>query len=395
MQKLLHTYRLSVLVAGVAISSGGMLHADEQPVPATPMPGVEVKGSETLSWDSNPLMLANGAKSLFGSTTSPVLILHGDTPVVHFSSDSLVSENIFNLSDFNSTDFHENLKLNKQLQEWGAAIQGKFDYDTTRTSEITTYNLNLPYVRHTGFSVAPDISYNFTTIDKLILAGSFARSTYNNAFVDYDIFALNPSYEHNFDPMSKGVFTLQAQRYQTIGAEQSKVDSIGPTIGWVSILTPRLTAKADAGVQKSMQNATATSPSSSAWNYIFDADLSFKGQQDTADLLASRSQYPFGNGTETLLTAFSLSDVHALNPSIALNFSGNYQFAKQPPGATGVNLDAEFGGIAGLIYHAFEHWDMTAHYQYKNETLTGISGMIQDHTILLGLTYHPFASLER
>src|SRR5215469_3219535 len=116
---------LLALTAGLLILPPNCLPAADQlpdasvpPPSPTPVPGVEVKGSEVLSWDTNPLMLPNGAKALFGSTTSPELVLTSKTPVSSLSSDTIVDENIFNQAAFNSTDLHENLALNRQMQQW-------------------------------------------------------------------------------------------------------------------------------------------------------------------------------------------------------------------------------------------------------------------------------------
>jgi hypothetical protein len=272
-------------------------------------------------------------------------------------------------------------------------MQAKFDYDTVRTSELTTFGVNIPNIQHTGFSVAPRISYSPTLADKIAVDGSMSRSIYDNrAFTDYDLFSVKPSYAHNFDPNNTGTFAVEAQRYMATVANGSTVDSIGPTVGWLSALTPKLTLAVNGGIQKSMQDATATASSASAWNYIFGGDLSYKGLKDTTDLLASRSQYPFGNGTETLLTSFGLTESHALNPYISLNGSLLYQFAKEPPGVTSFNLNTQSIGNAGLAYHVLPHIDITASYQYRDESLTNGGGSVKDQSAMIGLTYHPLAS---
>lgn len=386
---------LAAVSAGAFMMVAGGGGAAEQPKAILPVQEFEIKGSEVLSWDSNPLMLAKGAKSLFGSTTSPELIINRDTPLFSFSADTLINENIYDQSAFDSTDFHENIKLGKHIEQWAANVQGKADYDTARTSELTTYGLNIPKVRHKGFSVTPDISFNPTSVDKITVTANFARSIYDSsAFVDYEVYSLSPSYEHNFNPIHTGVFTVTGQRYQATSGDRIKVDSVGPTAGWITRLTPRFTIRVDAGVQKSTQNTTLTSSGYSQWNYIFDTDLSFKGEQDVTHLVASRAQYPFGNGTETLLTSVLLTESHALNKRISLNGAANYQFAKQPRQAGVISLDKEYGGNAGITYHMLEHWDIGTNYQYKRESLTGVSGNINDHVVLLSLTYHPFTAIE-
>src|SRR6185312_7261655 len=87
--------------------------------------------------------------------------------------------------------------------------------------------------------------------------------------------------------------------------------------------------------------------------YVYASDLTFKGQQDTTDLATSRSNYPFGNGTESLLTTFSLSETHILNPNFSLTGNASYQSAHYQSSVSG-DLQYLVSGSGGLTYHATE-----------------------------------------
>lgn len=389
---------VSGLLAGTILSGMQPAYAVDQPyfvglIPSQPqVPGglsMQLMGSQNFTWDTNPLLVSSGEKTIFGSVTSPEFILRDSTPTSMISTDTLVNENLFNQSAFNSTDLHESVGMNTQTLQWAAGMQAKFDYDTVRTSELSTFGVNIPNVQHTGFTVSPQISYSPTLADKVSLNTSMSRSLYDNAaFINYDTYDIKPTYAHNFNPNNTGIFAIDAQRYTTTVSNGITTDSIGPTVGWISALTPRLTAAINGGFQKSM-----TTGGGSQWNYVFGGDFSYKGLQDVADLQASRSQYPFANGTETLLTSFGITDTHTVNQYISLNGGVVYQLANEPQSvsATQANLSSQFMGNAGLAYHIFPRVDITTSYQYRDEKLTGVNGTIQDQVAMIGISYHPLA----
>ncbi|MDP9128212.1 MAG: outer membrane beta-barrel protein [Pseudomonadota bacterium] len=380
-----------VIVAGFSMLASAPALAEDVVTPPLTGKSVQAVISETGVYETNPLMVTKGATTLYGSTTSPQLILQDDTPTTQLDLNALVNENLFNESNFDSTDLHVKAGLNKQMQRWGAGIQGATDYDTTRTSELTTYGTNVAPVRHLGVSLTPQTTFAPTAVDKLSLAATAAMSTYQSSvFTDYETFSVNPTYTHTFDPLNSGNISLQAQRYQTTKGPSNKTDSVGPTVGWVGILTPRLTAKANVGVQESRQSGANVTSSSWTLNYIFSGDISFKGQQDVADLNASRAQYPFGNGSEALLTTVALTDIHQLNARLALNVGLSYQTGEYQASANG-DLKSLLSANSGLTYHATDHVDVTATYQYRYETLNGVSGNAQDNAVTLGVSYHPKA----
>lgn len=365
----------------------GTAHAQDQALPAKPPAArtFEVKLSETGSWDSNPLMLAHGAEALLGSTTELQLMLNRLTPISHLKLEAIVDQNVYDHSEFNSTDFHGNAQLGRQMERWGASIDGKVDYDTTRTSELTNYGLNLPSVRHTGLMVSPRLTFKATPVDEFTLAGSAADSSYDDdAFIDYQLYSVTPTYAHHFDPLNTGIFSIRVQRYET---DMSQVDSIGPSIGWIAVLTPKLTLKTSVGFESVSSDPAAANPDDSDLNYTFSGDLTYRDQQDTIDLILLRALQPFGNGTQTLLTSITLRGTHNVNEKLSVNAMGSYKFAEYDV-TPGVNLKNDLQLGAGLGYRIYRDLDLTANYRYRVENLTNIEDSITDNAILLGLSLH-------
>lgn len=381
-----HTVRILLSTSVLCISAAA--HAGDGFDRAPGGFSSEIKGSETLSYDSNPLRVVSGEKSLFGSTTTPELVLRYKTPLTEVEADTTVEANYFNRSQFNSVDLHEKLMLKRQNERWTTSLRGIFDYDTTRTSEITNYGINIPKVRSTHVGATPQVTFRPNPRDALSLSANIEDTSYdNNAYTDYTIYSISPSYEHSFDQYNKGRIAMRAQRYETNSGTSQRSDSIGPTLGWTTILTEKLTAHAEAGAQ-SIEKSGANTSGSDGWNYVFSTSLNYRGQQDTLSLRATRALEPFGNGTETLLTSFGITERHAINPKLSLNGEARYQIAdySSPPG---VNLDHGVTAGGGLTYKIVDNVDLDASYKYRSEDLTNTSGSIDQHIVMLGVTVHP------
>jgi len=352
-------------------------------------PDIQASVAENASWDSNPLMIVHDAKGLYGSSLTPTLDVTDKTPTAQVAAEASVTDNRFNQSNFDSTDPHAKITLARQFELWETGLTGTVDYDTARTSELTTLGLNTGSVRHTGYSLTPDVAYNLTGLDKLVLSGSYAKSAYDSPLLtNYEIFTLTPTYTHKCTELTQGVLSLQAQRYQSLAAPNARVDSLGPSVGFVASLTPRLTAQLSGGAQASQQSADDLAAQQWQWSAIYAGDLSYKGDQDVTSLSATRANQPYANGTESLLTSLSARESHKLNPMLSLDLNASYQFADQPPDSES-NLKALWDGSAGFSYAITERWAATASDEYRYETLTDGSGTAKENIAKIGLTFRP------
>lgn len=375
---------------GVMLAVPGALWA-ATPLPS-PIPGgltTEMRASETFSYDSNPTRVAEGAEALFGSTTSPQLIVRYKTPRTEFEADSRVDVNFFDRSVYNSTDFHETLQIRRRNERWLAALRGTMDYDTTRTSELSNYGLNLPKVRRTRLGVAPQLAFRPNERDAWLLNASVMDSSYDQrAYTDYHVYAASPAYEHKFNAYNKGTLSLNAQRYETQSGVALTSDSVGPSLGWTSQLTEQFTVRLAAGVERTLKRGDAIHGEETDWDYVYSGGFSYKGNRDTLETTATRAQEPFGNGTETLLTSLSVSERHSINPNLALTARALYQSADYSAPTT-VNFDHGLTLGAGASYTLAENADLDASYQFRQEHLTRIHSPVEQHVVMLGVTIHP------
>ena len=375
--------RPGILAAGLCLLQSNALYADDNW-------GFQPSISQNLSWDSNPLLLSTGHSTLFGSVTAPQLKITDNSPTTQLNALATVDENIFNQSDFNSTDAHGNISLDKKLQQWEAGFTEQADYDTTRTSEVSTLDINSQgSVRHFGNSFSPTISFSPNAVDKISLSGAVTTSHYDgNQFTDYHILSITPSFSYNYNPLNTATISVLTQRYQTDVSPDLTVDSIAPTLGWSANLTPTWTAKASAGYEEYRQEGNNVPSQQWKWKPVYSADLSYNGSQDVFSLDASKALQPYGNGTEYFLSTFSLSDNHAINPLFSVNGTASYQFAGNSDQAA-TNLKSLISADAGVTYHATTKVDVTTSYQYREQTLTNVQGNQNDNIFMVGLVYRP------
>jgi hypothetical protein len=379
--------RSAWLATGISLLAAASLHAADNW-------DFEPSIKQSASWDSNPLLLSGGHKTLYGSVTEPQLLITDKTPTTQLSAQATVDENIFNLSGFDSTDLHTNINLDKKLERWEAGFIDQMDYDTTRTSEITTFNTNsLGSIRHFGNSFSPDISFSPSPVDKITLAASYQNSRYDsNLFTDYHTLSVTPSYQYNVTPLNTATLSVQAQRYQTDVSPDSTIDSIAPTLGWTAVLTPTWTAKASAGVEDYREQVPGIPTQQWQWKPIFSADLSYKNEKDVFSIDALRALQPYANGTEFFLNTLSLNDTHSINTLFSTNVSLSYQFAGNNNQAAD-NLKTLVTANTGLTYHPTQRIDITASYQYREQTLTNITGDQNDSLVMLSLVWRPVLSI--
>jgi hypothetical protein len=182
---------------------------------------------------------------------------------------------------------------------------------------------------------------------------------------------------------------MQAQQYRALSGPANTIDTIGPSIGWQRTFTERLTGKVAVGYQE-MREYGALSGANQTWTpqYNFYGDLTYKGDQDQLKASASRAEYPFGNGTEALLTQFSVGDTHQINELFSIGANGSYQTASYQFDAPG-NLDSITSASGNLTYHMTPQLDLSTSYQYRYENLVGVSSSAQDNVVMVSLSFKP------
>ncbi len=344
--------------------------------------------SETGIWDSNPLMISRDrGESIYGSETKATYSIKNKTPTVQTYAKISAIRNQFNDSDFNSTDFHGNVGITKKTPRLEASIKGDIDYDTTRTSELTTFDQNITSARHLSYSLRPSISHSISKRSNIALSGRWKESKYDDSSLsDYRILSIVPSASYNITPLQQATVSFQTQRYQSLEDTNAYTDSLGPSIAWKASLTPTLSTELSAGFLGSESHGYSTSDGEREWNQMFSGKVLYSGKQHTSSLSARRSRQPYANGTEAILTTFSAQEKYQVNPKLSLTLGGRYRFAEQSDLSLG-DLDKMWEGKASLSYEMSKKIDVDLSYKYKKEILEGTNRDSKRNIARAGLTY--------
>jgi len=316
--------------------------SSSQPGPATPGAGspgpssfsVQTLLTETVEYDTNPLMQPTGAKALYGSVTSPQVVLTSDTPSEHAALTLLMNANEFNLANYGSEDGHATLNLAASSAHWSGTLGGTFDYDTTRTSEQTSSGVEVAGVRHAAGAVMPSLTYNATQVDQMTLAGSFSETRYANTqiYTNYLQGVLTPTYTRVLDQTNLISLSGVARHFETRTGPEVQFNDFGGNAGWKSLLSETWSLNGDIGAIRRISDYSAVPPfqprtGAAVWELTFDANAAYKGLQDTFSLGASRAPTPLSVRSEADLTRVTLSEAHQLTQTLELDLAGSYQFS--------------------------------------------------------------------
>ncbi len=334
---------------------------------------------------SNPFLVTGGGTPLYGSVTSPDLVLKRKGEDSLLDLDTRVDQNIFNQSTYDSTDLH--LKTDTSIRQplWAASLGGGVDLDTTRTSELVTYGRTPVSSSHTGLRLLPEIAYTLTPQDRLGLSSKIDSSNYANAaFTDYALFAVTPVYTHQVTPLSTLSLRFDLQHFEALGNAKNKIDTLAPLIGWEGALLPTLTAHLAAGGQARRASLGGKRETPVEWDAVWDSGLSWKGLNDRLDVTSVRAETPYGNGTSALQTSIGLVETHSFTPLFDFRVGGSYAEGTYPVSVTG-SLSTLAMGQTGLAWHVTDSLALDLHYQYRAAKMVNIPGTAEDHMIGLQL----------
>jgi hypothetical protein len=345
--------------------------------------------AQSLNWSDNPLLSSGAHDELWGSTTTPSLKFRDEQPTRKLSLDLSVSRNQFNRSVFNSTDLSATGKLVKDIERWSFKLEGNGAYDTTRTSEETSYGLRDAVARRTYGSVNPTISFRPTSLSEWAVAGGYGLTSYDKAsYTDYETFSLTPSYTRFLSETTSVFVATQAQRYVTTEGVENQTDSIGPSIGFTRAFSPRFDASFSTGAQASRQSVGGHPVGAWYWQQTLEARATFKGKTDKISVAAKRAQAPYGNGTQALRTNVALDIKHAINEDFSLGLGGGYSYSEYEQASNG-NLRRSMNGRAELAYRLNDAVELAASYRYARQRLVGDATAAESNTAMLHVRLHP------
>lgn len=345
--------------------------------------------SETALWNSNPLKLRTNIQDVIGSETKVFAGIERETATTQIKADVSALHEQYDHSEYNTTDFYGRASLKRKFEKTTLNLATSYDFDTTRSSELTTFGQDIGAGRRQSFNIAPSVYYALSPRSTIGLTGKWQETRYdNNSLEDYRILSISPSISYFLTPLQTLVFSVQAQRYMLLeSASDQYIDSIGPISSWEYNFLPEWSAITSLGYLASKAHGYATG-SDDSWDYnpIYGLTLQYEGAQHTSRLSIIRSRQPYANGTETYLTSIEAADSTAINESMDFEIKGNYQFAKNSPLATN-NLEKSWGGLIALNHKIGMNWMATASYKYQEETLSNRRDSADQQIVRVGLSY--------
>ncbi len=350
-------------------------------------PSIGLTLSEKAIWDSNPLMLTRNVTDIWGSGTQVTVDYDKGNQAVQLKSSLSVTQNVFNERAYNSTDFSGTSELAWNSTRWRLALRSNADYDTTRTSEITTFNLDVGSKRRLSYAFSPELYYVLSPRGIFSLSGSWTETRYEgDVLSDYRTMSLTPSYTYNLTPLQQLQISTLLRRYESLESGNQKVDTLGPSVNWIYEFDPSLSLALSGGLYRTKYKGYVNG--SGGWETApsFSGTLNYEDEQNRASVSLVRSRQAYGNGTESYITTFSARENYKVNEKFSINFDADYQLAKQPSVSSSA-LEKAWGAETGLSYSITRKWDLNATYRHREETLKNSSKGADRDIIRVGLSY--------
>lgn len=349
---------------------------------------VKLNVSEKGVWVSNPLLLSEGYNDIYGFETDASVEFGKKTDSSHFHTKIQVSRDQYDDSGFNSTDLKLDADYIKRTDTMSFSVDGYYDYGTTKRSEISTLGLvDVGVIRRVGSSLSPKLSYGFSERGMVSLSGEWRENRYrSDNLTDYRILSISPSFAYKLTEVQTLMVLLQAQQYGSLDSRSQKVESVGPSLGWLYDYNPEFSIELYAGMMETRYRGYNSVDDDWEMNPVYSGVLRYQGEVNDSSFGASRSRQAYANGTESYLTTFMAKETFRYNEQFSLTLEGNYYLAKQPPASTN-DLDKAWEGRTSLTYNINDDWSALGSFRYRKEELTD-GGDADRNIVRVGLTYH-------
>lgn len=394
---------LSACVAALVVVPVVASRAQSVP-PTQPISDLSVRTpiSQQFDYDDNQGLNTLEEKPSYTSVTSPELIINSDTPTAHLGLDTLANIRVSNQAVYSSNDIHSTATGLYKGQTWSIGGSAGIDYDKTTTSEETTSGNTEVNSRHTGYNVAPQISYSPSVRDLFQLSGSFAASTYENTsiFTNYEYYGITPSYSRAVDLQNRAVISFPISRYQTTTGPSSANDNYGALIGWQNAYSQNINLSGDVGFLQIEQYQSGGGQShASSFNVSFDLAAAVHTLQDDISVSASRVPTPQSGGLQALTTSFSVSDTHHITQRLQAGLAATYHFSDYTgTPSSSQNVQKSYLSVTPkILYHLTETTEVDLSYKYRqkdSENLPSTAGsgneLAVSNAVILNFSFSPY-----
>lgn len=377
-------FRISLMSAAAVIAAGGVAQAENWKI--------ETSGASKLEIDDNPLLSVNDAESITGIILTPALRAKHDTQATQMEFGGQLEVNQYDDTTFNSNDVYLDALGRQKFSTGMMELRGSYNYDTTRTSEVTESGVSIAGIRHTTFSLRPHIETAISPTKQLLLDGSFLSSKYDSdQYTDYRNISIKPSLKHAFNEIHSGVLALEGSRYDSTSGAGVIADNLIPSVGWIGQLSPRWQTNVSVGIQYTDTDYTIESPTArdgAEWDYYYSGGIVYTDLNDRISFDFSRRPSSMSSGVQSQATSFRLNGTHTVNPKLDLKLGLNYQNSQRSGSNSGGNNDISFIEAAPqLVYRLTEKLNLNLLYRHREREI-GSAEAVSD-AVMVTLTFKP------
>ncbi len=377
-------FRIALMSAAALVAAGGVAHAENWKI--------ETSGGAKLEIDDNPLLSANNAESTTGLILTPTLRAKHDTGASQVQFGGQLEANQYDDSAFNSNDVYLDFLGRQRFSSGMMELRGSYNYDTTRTSDVTSSGLSVAGVRHTTYSLQPHIETAITQTEQLLLDGSFQNSKYDSdQYTDYRNTSIKPSIKHAFNEVHSGVLALEGSRYESTSGPGVTADNLIPSIGWIAQLSPRWQTNISVGVQYTDTDytvETANARDGEKWDYYYSGGVTYTDLNEKIAFDFSRRPSSMSSGAQSQATMFRLNGTHTVSQKLDLKLGLIYQNSQRSGSNSGGSADITYIEAAPqLVYRLTEKLNLNLMYRHREREI-GSSDATSD-AVMMTLTFKP------
>jgi hypothetical protein len=366
---------------------------------------------QDLSYDDNVFMTEDKE----GSMAYKII------PVLNFLHKTDVSE-VKAYASY-GTQYYEGVAgLNQDLQDYG--VNG--NYSTERATWVLASNFNVAPARNTAvqdsgifastaqktsWSIAPSFSYKLTELDSLQLSPSYSETTYStNEFSSNKNQNINLGWQRQWTKRYINVISVFylhnefGNSNQITGRNQVRInpgisgnggtyDSYGVNFSNKYLWSEKWELNGVIGVQ---QTASETSSfiglvqKSSSVGFLTDSNISYKGENLSAQLFLQRSLVPSSQGQLQDLSSVGLNINYKITERIWADFSSGYQLSKFEATSTRARNNTSRQNInlnPSINWNITRDWTLSGSYRYRIQ-LSENQDAVDSNLFMLSVNYN-------
>ena len=349
---------------------------------------ITTKIDQRFQVDDNIRLRSDGAKTTFGSTTSPESRYRYRSPTLDLNFYGRLEFSRFNDSIFNSEDqtFRSVSSYTTERSRWG--LNADIQRDSTRTSETTDTGNFESIATRLLYRIVPSYSHQLTQRDALRIDIGYTDVSYDtNNLTDYRYYSVTAGWTRVLSQSTSLRFFGNAARQDT---ESDVVSDSFALLGEVAhFFSPRLQATASVGPSYATTKFASENQDSFGVQFATNVKYTFD-EQTSLTGTASQAVSASGGGASRQRIVFGLNADHRLLPRLTLALSASLQDDSDATGDNSASDRTYYSVSPSVRWRITREWDLAASYRFRAQEVGG-SANASSNAAFITLNYHPNA----